>query len=539
MMDSVTIFLEASNYLFTGLYVAEMLVKIVAVGFADYFRTSWNRFDAFVAVSSLVGCSLGTDSAMSNSSALQAVRILRVARILKLMKVATGLASLLTTVWSSMPQVMCMGLILLILFIAASALGIELFGEIDFNSTNTSSGLSDHANFKNAALAGLTLFRIATGDNWVGIMRDTLASDIPRLPVVLYYVFFVVTAQFVLLNVVVAVLMKNLTAALQWVDVDTGELATDSPVPIVVDALDPSKLSPETVLAIEEHSKIRTQPQIDKFTVRPANSFSTDGSEHVESSVENAGEIRTLLPTNEPKESVPGSLARCNSLEVEEVLPAEAGSSTESGNQICAINGSATKFLQPQEKAVAGLLENLQERTARLSVRHGNVPGIEEPPPIGAARNKRALKASLHLVMAMVKMSGIAEPGKSKDGSRPVRLSIRRQVGAGRQSVSARPSVNSRNSVRLSVRPGGNQLVFSGHAPSRTSVRSSIRSSVSSRPSFRTSVGTRPSINSYSRRNSTRISTRSGFRNSLGVKAQHRISGHQVIPETIVTPPRD
>lgn len=71
-------------------------------------------------------------------------------------------------------------------------------------------------------MAFLTLFRVATGDNWNGIMKDTLrdncddAADCVRNCCVstviapIFFVIFVLMAQFVLVNVVVAVLMKHL-----------------------------------------------------------------------------------------------------------------------------------------------------------------------------------------------------------------------------------------------------------------------------------------------------------------------------------------
>lgn len=71
-------------------------------------------------------------------------------------------------------------------------------------------------------MAFLTLFRVATGDNWNGIMKDTLrdncdeSADCVRNCCVhsgiapMFFVIFVLMAQFVLVNVVVAVLMKHL-----------------------------------------------------------------------------------------------------------------------------------------------------------------------------------------------------------------------------------------------------------------------------------------------------------------------------------------
>lgn len=71
-------------------------------------------------------------------------------------------------------------------------------------------------------MAFLTLFRVATGDNWNGIMKDTLRKDcdhdadcvqnccVSSVIAPIFFVIFVLMAQFVLVNVVVAVLMKHL-----------------------------------------------------------------------------------------------------------------------------------------------------------------------------------------------------------------------------------------------------------------------------------------------------------------------------------------
>ena len=83
-------------------------------------------------------------------------------------------------------------------------------------------GLGEHAHFRSFGMAFLTLFRIATGDNWNGIMKDTLREEcedgddclrnccVSPYFAPLFFVVFVLMAQFVLVNVVVAVLMKHL-----------------------------------------------------------------------------------------------------------------------------------------------------------------------------------------------------------------------------------------------------------------------------------------------------------------------------------------
>jgi len=110
---------------------------------------------------------------------LRILRILRVARILKLLKSAKDLVILLTTVSRSLAQVGNLGLLLFLLFFIYSALGIELFGRMACTDNLPCDGLSDYANFKNFGMAMLVLFRLSTGDNWNGMMKDGLRDPPP------------------------------------------------------------------------------------------------------------------------------------------------------------------------------------------------------------------------------------------------------------------------------------------------------------------------------------------------------------------------
>ncbi len=92
-------------------------------------------------------------------------------------------------------------------------------------------GLGEHAHFRSFGMAFLTLFRIATGDNWNGIMKDTLREEcedgdeclrnccVSPYFAPLFFVVFVLMAQFVLVNVVVAVLMKHLEESHKQVNI--------------------------------------------------------------------------------------------------------------------------------------------------------------------------------------------------------------------------------------------------------------------------------------------------------------------------------
>ncbi|XP_075755909.1 voltage-dependent T-type calcium channel subunit alpha-1H isoform X4 [Pelodiscus sinensis] len=221
--------LKYCNYVFTIVFVFEAVLKLVAFGFRRFFKDRWNQLDLAIVLLSIMGITLEEiemNAALPiNPTIIRIMRVLRIARalllvvVLKLLKMATGMRALLDTVVQALPQVGNLGLLFMLLFFIYAALGVELFGKLDCSEDNPCEGLSRHATFTNFGMAFLTLFRVSTGDNWNGIMKDTLRECtredkhcLTYLPVIspVYFVTFVLIAQFVLVNVVVAVLMKHL-----------------------------------------------------------------------------------------------------------------------------------------------------------------------------------------------------------------------------------------------------------------------------------------------------------------------------------------
>ncbi|KAK2817265.1 hypothetical protein Q5P01_025456 [Channa striata] len=215
--------LKYCNYVFTLVFVIEAILKLIAFGLRRFFKERWNQLDLAIVLLSIMGITLEeidlSASLPINPTIIRIMRVLRITRVLKLLKMATGMRALLDTVMQALPQVGNLGLLFMLLFFIYAALGVELFGKLECSEENPCEGLSRHATFDNFGMAFLTLFRVSTGDNWNGIMKDTLRECRPQdrhclsyLPFIspVYFVTFVLTAQFVLVNVVVAVLMKHL-----------------------------------------------------------------------------------------------------------------------------------------------------------------------------------------------------------------------------------------------------------------------------------------------------------------------------------------
>uniref|UniRef100_A0A8C1MWZ6 Voltage-dependent T-type calcium channel subunit alpha n=1 Tax=Cyprinus carpio TaxID=7962 RepID=A0A8C1MWZ6_CYPCA len=194
--------LKICNYIFTIIFVLESVFKLVAFGFRRFFKDRWNQLDLAIVLLSIMGITLEeievNASLPINPTIIRIMRVLRIARVLKLLKMAVGMRALLDTVIQALPQVLHKTFVLC-------------------DELHPCEGLGRYATFKNFGMAFLLLFRVSTGDNWNGIMKDTLRDCSQDTGICyntmvspIYFVSFVLTAQFVLVNVVIAVLMKHL-----------------------------------------------------------------------------------------------------------------------------------------------------------------------------------------------------------------------------------------------------------------------------------------------------------------------------------------
>jgi hypothetical protein len=245
------VFMKIQNYVFSVIFFFEFVLKLTAYGWR-YFFDGWCQFDfllVLVSIMDVVLDAIALDLPI-NPTMLRILRVMRIARILRLMKGqwAEDLRKLLQTVANSLAQAGNLGLLLFLLYFIFACLGVELFGRMACTTANPCEGMNNKANFDHFFMALLVLFRLSTGDNWNGILKDALRDapvDQPNCDFSLdcngdnccggcddsedckvnccagsgeaiscfYFTFFILAAQFVMLNLVVAVLMKELTDA--------------------------------------------------------------------------------------------------------------------------------------------------------------------------------------------------------------------------------------------------------------------------------------------------------------------------------------
>ena len=114
--------LEKLNYLFTAIFVVEIIIKLLAFGFKTFFKGSWfNSFDLLIVIGSLVdiiiaNAVLDESENKRSGSVITALRGFRLLRVFKLARSWKRFELLLETLASTLKDVVSFS-VLLFLFI--------------------------------------------------------------------------------------------------------------------------------------------------------------------------------------------------------------------------------------------------------------------------------------------------------------------------------------------------------------------------------------------------------------------------------------
>ena len=108
--------LDLLNQVFSWIFLIEMIVKILGIGFREYVRDRFNLFDAFIVILSLVDNIMfyivGNNVTGGGFIVLRSVRLLR---IFKLARSWTSFRILLSKIMEAMPNLATFSLLLIII----------------------------------------------------------------------------------------------------------------------------------------------------------------------------------------------------------------------------------------------------------------------------------------------------------------------------------------------------------------------------------------------------------------------------------------
>ncbi|SBS29255.1 Ion transport protein [Marinomonas spartinae] len=183
---------KAINYLdtfITVFFLLEISLRFLASeSKVRFFKEPWNIFDMVIVAGSLVP--------ISDTDMVLVARLLRVFRVLRLVSIIPDLRFLINALFKAIPKMGYIALLMFIIFYIFGAVGSIFF-----------QGVNDKL-WGNIAISMLTLFRIATFEDWTDVMYETM--EVYPLSWIFYIVFIFLTA-FVFLNMMVGVVLDVMT----------------------------------------------------------------------------------------------------------------------------------------------------------------------------------------------------------------------------------------------------------------------------------------------------------------------------------------
>jgi len=160
--------LDLANYLFSYIYLVELITVLSAFGWRQYLVDNFNVVDAACIILMVVsGTTCLICKANGWDAVLDAIDPVRQLVMVRLLKHTGDVRIILVTLAAALPAISNVIALMCITFFVYAVMGMQLFGNVKFGNA-----LNSHANFQNFSEAFLLLIRIVTGEDWPALYHD-------------------------------------------------------------------------------------------------------------------------------------------------------------------------------------------------------------------------------------------------------------------------------------------------------------------------------------------------------------------------------
>ncbi|XP_045145270.1 voltage-dependent N-type calcium channel subunit alpha-1B, partial [Echinops telfairi] len=208
--QQLTTALYFAEFVFLGLFLTEMSLKMYGLGPRSYFRSSFNCFDFGVIVGSIFEV-VWAAIKPGTSFGISVLRALRLLRIFKVTKYWSSLRNLVVSLLNSMKSIISLLFLLFLFIVVFALLGMQLFGgQFNFQEETPTT------NFDTFPAAILTVFQILTGEDWNAVMYHGIESQggvSKGMFSSFYFIVLTLFGNYTLLNVFLAIAVDNLANA--------------------------------------------------------------------------------------------------------------------------------------------------------------------------------------------------------------------------------------------------------------------------------------------------------------------------------------
>nr|XP_010298392.1 PREDICTED: sodium channel protein type 4 subunit alpha [Balearica regulorum gibbericeps] len=210
--------LTVGNLVFTGIFTAEMVLKLIALDPYEYFQQGWNIFDSIIVTLSLV------ELGLANVQGLSVLRSFRLLRVFKLAKSWPTLNMLIKIIGNSVGALGNLTLVLAIIVFIFAVVGMQLFGKsyiecvckISLDCTLPRWHMNDFFH------SFLIVFRILCGE-WIETMWDCMEVAGQAMCLIVFMMVMVI-GNLVVLNLFLALLLSSFSADSLAASDDDGEM---------------------------------------------------------------------------------------------------------------------------------------------------------------------------------------------------------------------------------------------------------------------------------------------------------------------------
>ncbi|XP_062418306.1 LOW QUALITY PROTEIN: calcium channel, voltage-dependent, N type, alpha 1B subunit, a [Pungitius pungitius] len=234
--------LKYLDYVFTGVFTFEMVIKMVDLGLllhpGAYFRDLWNILDFIVVSGALVAFAFsGTKG--KDISTIKSLRVLRVLRPLKTIKRLPKLKAVFDCLVNSLKNVLNILIVYILFMFIFAVIAVQLFKGKFFYCTDESKSLEKDCkgqfldydqdevapmprewkkyefHYDNVLWAFLTLFTVSTGEGWPTVLKHSVDATFEdmgpnpgyRIEMSIFYVVYFVVFPFFFVNIFVALII--------------------------------------------------------------------------------------------------------------------------------------------------------------------------------------------------------------------------------------------------------------------------------------------------------------------------------------------
>ncbi|KAM4535570.1 sodium channel protein type 4 subunit alpha B [Fundulus diaphanus] len=209
--------LSIGNLVFTGIFTAEMILKLLAMDPYYYFQVGWNIFDSIIVTMSLV------ELGLANVQGLSVLRSFRLMRVFKLAKSWPTLNMLIKIIGNSVGALGNLTLVLAIIVFIFAVVGMQLFGKNYKDCVCRIAGDCElprwHMN--DFFHAFLIIFRVLCGE-WIETMWDCMEVAGETMCLIVFMMVLVI-GNLVVLNLFLALLLSSFSGGSLSAPEEEGE----------------------------------------------------------------------------------------------------------------------------------------------------------------------------------------------------------------------------------------------------------------------------------------------------------------------------